>query len=67
MILMDLIYIFLHSSDSSIYLSVKRLVFKWLQYCSTPTENEALAYLTQIQDTLSVISSVFLIVFLLIY
>jgi hypothetical protein len=63
MILMDLIYIFLHSSDSSIYLSVKQLVFTWLQYCSTPTENEALACWTQIQTSRSVIYSVFLVVF----
>ena len=67
-ILMDLIYIFLHSSDSSrsSYLSVKRLVFAWLQYCSAPSENEVLAYLTQIQNSRSVISSVFLLVFFLI-
>jgi len=63
MILKDLIYIILHSSDSSSYLSVKRLVFTWLRYCSAPTENEALAYLTQIQNSRSVISSVFLLVF----
>ena len=66
MIVMDLIYIFLHSSDSFSYLSLKHLLFTWLQYCSTPIENEALAYCTQIQNSRSVISSVFLLVFFLI-
>jgi hypothetical protein len=63
MILMDFIYIFLYSSDSSSYFPVKHLLFTWLQYCSTPTEIEAFDCLTHIQNTRSVILSLFLLVF----